>query len=192
MRKKSFSFLVIVLLTFLCAGAWAGPREDNKAELEKMDKTKEFSKNTIIPLINCYAQNQPHLQFMDGDYPNKGREYISNMDLCTSKYPDTGNDAKLLQIKNKVLNLLITDIQVGKSYCDAWENFNRSREELSKKPNDEGIKAKIKESEKKIDSLKQDLFKHALEFKKIQQEFMDFNKDFNKRYVKARKKVIGR
>ncbi len=192
MGKTCCGLVLVTLLLLTAAMAFAGEREDAKAELARLEKVKEYTKNSIIPLINCYASHQPQLQFLNGDFPNAGREHVSKMDYCTTAYPEqVAGEPKLMQIKQKVIGLLQQDIQLGRQYIDGWDAYNALAAQYASKSKKkkEAIKAQMDEQKTKLESMKQELYKHATDFQETQKDYKAFQQDLIKRYVEARDKA---
>ena len=189
MRKRTI-LVFIGLLWLLCTFAYAAPKNkaEAKKEADRLREVMEYTKKTVIPLINCYVNHQPHLQFLNGDYPNVGREHVTRMDYCSSAYPDRRPDEpKLTEFINRVIALLRQDVALGRQYCDAWETYNRTMAELRKEPkNKKSLEAQLDGQKKKIENMKQELYRHASEFQKIQKDYRAYQKDLMKRFAKAR------
>ncbi|RJO65816.1 MAG: hypothetical protein C4523_15245 [Myxococcales bacterium] len=194
MRKTWVTAIVLVIVACgLSQTAWAqSEKEKAKAQLAEMDKTMAFVKSTIIPLINCYAQHQPHLQFLDGAFPDKGREHVTAMDYCTSAYPDQlASEPKLMDLKSRASSLLKTDTDLGRQYIDAWDEYNRLAGDPSKKlkPAEQQMAATQKA---KLEQMKQELYQHASQFKDIQTEYKTFNTEFVNKYKELQLKAAGK
>ncbi len=186
MTRRWIVCILAVLVVLPWATAIAGPVEDAKAELAKLEKEREFTKKTIVPLMNCFAKNQPHLQYMPGDKPQIGRKYLEKMEYCITAYPDMYPESpQLTLVKNQVIQLLRQGFEVGKGYVTDWESFNKAREE--KKGTDvlEPLKATI-------ESKKRQLYEQAASFAQIQKDFKKYHTDFNTKYVEVRNKSLGR
>lgn len=188
--KKTMTMLssAMVLLLLLSSLTLAGEKEEAKKELEKMNKVMKFSKSVVIPLMNCFAQHQPHLQFLNGEYPDRGTTHVNAMDSCLTKFDkECSTSPELEQIRAKVYQLTEQDVKLGRRYIDSWKEYNALREKFNQKKKDKAAKEAAAKKKEEIEATKQMLYKHATEFKKAREAFSTYNKAFNKKYVEVRK-----
>lgn len=188
MSRLSFRILLVGL--FVLAAGWVSAQPTNQAEaqaeLEKLERVHAFARETVVPLINCYVQNQPYLQSMYGNLPERGRERVRTMDACAKKYTGTVEDApKLVAIRDQALVIMKRDIELGNRYCDAWTEFNRLN---ASKARD----SVLEDSKRGIESMKQELFKNASDFAKVQSDFREWQTNFNEYFAKVRNMALGR
>ncbi len=193
MGKKSLVLLLAVLLTLTASIAAAGEKEEAQEEMKRLEKVMAFSKSTLIPMINCFAQNQPRLQYLNEQNPNAGRDAITKLDYCSSAYPDSVEDSEAMALKQRVSVLYSKDIQDGRKLVDIADEYYAIRAALqaAKKKDPEKIKQRDA-LKQKLETQKQGLYKDALEFQKIQKDFKTWSTGVTNAFVEARKKATGK
>jgi len=174
--------MLLVTLLALSSFATAEPKTkaEAKVELEKLKVVMKFSKENIIPLINCYVENQQYLQNMYGDYPVRGQERVSKLDYCLTRYPATTKDSpELMAIKNKMLNLMKIAVNEGGKICKLYHKYNNTKDKLTGKASkDEAVKREMDDLKKQIEAMKQQIYQHTNEFMNVRKEFLSWQKTF--------------
>lgn len=193
MCKRVVALLLLVALLGLSSYSAAEPKNkaEAKAELEKLKGVMKFSKEHVIPLINCYVENQQYLLNMYGDYPNRGKERVSKIELCISQHSaTTKDDAKLMELKNKMLNLMKIAVTEGGKICDIYHKYNNTKDKLTgKAAKDEPVKRDMDDLKKQIESMKQQIYNHTSEFTNVRKEFLDWQKKFLEYYKQVQLKA---
>lgn len=188
MGKLSFRMLLVGMLVLMAGWVWAQPanQEQARAELEKLERVHAFAKDTVVPLLNCYIQNQPYLQTMYGDYPERGRERVRAMEACTQTHTGSVEDApKLVEIRDRAILIMKRDIALGDRYCDTWTEFNRMKAAKERERN-------LEDRKREIEAMKQELFQNASEFAKVQAEFREWQSNFNQYFAQVRNMALGK
>ena len=180
------NMLALMLMGALLCVCWSASAElpktkaEAKVELKRLDKIKDFSKGTMIPLINCFVTNQQYLQNIYGDYPDRGREKVAALDYCVTRYPDSlSEEPKLMEIKSQIIVLYRKTIATGNQVIAAFVAFNQMK--AAGGESEPGYE----DQKKKIQAIKQELFQQSNEFAALQKQYSVWQKAFLENYKKV-------